>query len=242
MMNGPWLLLLLTLSFIGADEGKAKLRSRRNVMNPFLMAPVPLSAYQQPPLPFMSPLVHPMPPSHMCLPRRDCTAPPDIANCGQSIVRWFWNPVTSRCEVFFFGGCSTNSNNFATQEECLRHCAGKCDRCQLPADTGPCRASVNRWYFDASTGQCKQFVWGGCGGNSNNFLSREECLSACSPNVCLLPAEPGPCLAYIPRWAYNFLVGRCVMFIYGGCGGNANNFETQLQCETVCNGTRPFVL
>ncbi|CDW51747.1 Kunitz protease inhibitor [Trichuris trichiura] len=241
-MNGPMLLLLLlALSFVVADEEKPKSRIRRQVMHPFLMYPMTPPVYDPPP-PYIVPLVHPIPPHHMCMPKRDCTAAPDIQECGQSIARWFWNPVTSKCELFIYGGCSTNSNNFATEQECLRHCAGQCNRCQLPMDIGPCRASMRRWYYDSSSSQCKPFIYGGCGGNSNNFMSNEDCLRACNPTVCTLTAEAGPCNAYIPRWAYNFLLGRCYMFVYGGCGGNANNFETQSECEKVCNSTRPFIL
>ncbi|KFD57985.1 hypothetical protein M514_01218 [Trichuris suis] len=244
-MNGAMLLLLLlALSFVVADEEKPKSRPRRQFMHPYLMYPMVPRSYPpsyHPPPPYMKPLVHPIPPHHMCMTKRDCTAPPDIQDCGYNIVRWFWNPVTSKCDLFFYGGCSTNSNNFATEDECLRHCAGHCDRCHLPSDSGPCGASMYRWYYDASSGKCKKFVYGGCGGNSNNYKSKEDCLRACNPTVCTMPAEPGPCDGYFPRWAYNYLFGRCYMFVYGGCSGNANNFETQWECEKVCNSTRPYI-
>ena len=31
------------------------------------------------------------------------------------------------------------------------------------------------------------------------------------------------------------------MFIYGGCGGNRNNFETKQECEKVCPFGRQYV-
>ena len=37
------------------------------------------------------------------------------------------------------------------------------------------RASISRWYFDPQSGQCNEFLYGGCGGNQNNFESLEEC-------------------------------------------------------------------
>lgn len=54
------------------------------------------------------------------------------------------------------------------------------DVCWANAETGPCRAMLPRWYFDRQEGRCAQFIYGGCGGNRNNFESEEYCLSVCS--------------------------------------------------------------
>ncbi|KAJ3584396.1 hypothetical protein NHX12_014891, partial [Muraenolepis orangiensis] len=51
--------------------------------------------------------------------------------------------------------------------------------CLASAETGPCRAMLSRWYFDREEGRCAQFIYGGCGGNRNNFDSEEYCLSVC---------------------------------------------------------------
>ncbi len=51
---------------------------------------------------------------------------------------------------------------------------------------------------------------------------------------CQLPKEPGNCLAAIPRWWFNAQSGKCEQFTYGGCGGNANNFESIEQCVKSC--------
>nr|XP_022319746.1 eppin-like [Crassostrea virginica] len=52
--------------------------------------------------------------------------------------------------------------------------------------------------------------------------------------VCNLPQQPGPCYAYFPRWWYNRATNQCELFIYGGCEGNANNFETKEACLQRC--------
>ncbi|XP_051869955.1 amyloid-beta precursor protein-like isoform X1 [Pristis pectinata] len=52
--------------------------------------------------------------------------------------------------------------------------------CSEQAETGPCHAMMPRWYFDISEGKCAQFIYGGCGGNRNNFDSKEYCLSVCN--------------------------------------------------------------
>lgn len=53
-------------------------------------------------------------------------------------------------------------------------------RCQLPPDAGSCFASIRQYYFNAQTQMCLDFIYGGCGGNQNRFISRDECERACS--------------------------------------------------------------
>ncbi|KAJ8004247.1 hypothetical protein DPEC_G00156830 [Dallia pectoralis] len=62
--------------------------------------------------------------------------------------------------------------------------------CLASAETGPCRAMLARWYFDRKEGRCVQFIYGGCGGNRNNFESEEYCLSVCS--TAKATATPSP--------------------------------------------------
>ncbi|KAG8194021.1 hypothetical protein JTE90_003621 [Oedothorax gibbosus] len=52
-------------------------------------------------------------------------------------------------------------------------------RCQQPPQSGLCLAYFPRFYFNATTGKCQNFVYGGCQGNQNNFFTEEECMKAC---------------------------------------------------------------
>ncbi|XP_058242891.1 amyloid-like protein 2 isoform X3 [Hemibagrus wyckioides] len=52
--------------------------------------------------------------------------------------------------------------------------------------------------------------------------------------VCSLEAETGPCRASMPRWHFDMRHRKCVRFIYGGCAGNRNNFESEEYCMAVC--------
>ena len=53
------------------------------------------------------------------------------------------------------------------------------DNCKLPKEPGMCLASFKRWYYNNTTKKCEQFVYGGCGGNGNNFRTSKECYSEC---------------------------------------------------------------
>ncbi|KZS04617.1 Uncharacterized protein APZ42_032431 [Daphnia magna] len=56
-----------------------------------------------------------------------------------------------------------------------------------------------------------------------------ECVDRCSQ-----PAETGHCRALFPRYFYNSSSKACEEFIYGGCEGNENNFESLQECSQHC--------
>lgn len=53
-------------------------------------------------------------------------------------------------------------------------------RCRLPTNQGPCNSTLTRWGFNKDTYSCETFIYGGCGGTGNNFLSRRDCLIHCN--------------------------------------------------------------
>uniref|UniRef100_A0A0K8RDB3 Putative salivary kunitz domain protein n=1 Tax=Ixodes ricinus TaxID=34613 RepID=A0A0K8RDB3_IXORI len=56
---------------------------------------------------------------------------------------------------------------------------GRNSNCTLPPDDGPCRARIPSYYFDNFTKECREFMYGGCEGNANNFEALEACNEAC---------------------------------------------------------------
>ncbi|NXN94207.1 SPIT2 inhibitor, partial [Rhinopomastus cyanomelas] len=101
---------------------------------------------------------------------------------------WWFNSSLGLCQGFIFGGCNGNKNNFQSERECQQSCAHLSPSdaprtlpayCAMPPDTGPCRAAFPRWFFDAASSSCQQFIYGGCRGNSNNYDSEAECRSHC---------------------------------------------------------------
>lgn len=46
-------------------------------------------------------------------------------------------------------------------------------------EVGPCRGVYNRFAYDTSLDRCVSFIYGGCRGNQNNFLTVNECMQTC---------------------------------------------------------------
>ena len=57
------------------------------------------------------------------------------------------------------------------------------DTCLLPAITGECHNYTQRWFYDSSEQRCRQFYYGGCGGNENNFMSERDCINRCEASL-----------------------------------------------------------
>ena len=51
--------------------------------------------------------------------------------------------------------------------------------CLQNPDIGPCRASIQQFYFNVQSRSCQIFYWGGCAGNQNRFNARDECERTC---------------------------------------------------------------
>ncbi|CAL8322539.1 unnamed protein product [Merluccius merluccius] len=62
--------------------------------------------------------------------------------------------------------------------------------CWARAVSGPCHDMLERWYFLPEKGRCAPFLFGGCGGNRNNFDSEEYCLAVCSSSLPTTAPSP----------------------------------------------------
>uniref|UniRef100_A0A670YBY2 BPTI/Kunitz inhibitor domain-containing protein n=1 Tax=Pseudonaja textilis TaxID=8673 RepID=A0A670YBY2_PSETE len=56
---------------------------------------------------------------------------------------------------------------------------GSSEICLQPPLKGSCRAIHYRWYYDKHSHTCVPFIYGGCQGNDNNFISFTECSETC---------------------------------------------------------------
>ncbi|CAI5778610.1 papilin-like isoform X2 [Podarcis lilfordi] len=163
-----------------------------------------------------------------------CVLPRDSGPCLDYSRMYHYSPSKETCLPFPYGGCQGNANRFATMEECLDTCGSK-DICKLPVDSGPCLALFPKFYYNPQNKTCEMFIYGGCGGNDNQFETQMECIWRCrNPDICKLPKETGPCKAAMPRYYYNPATKTCEVFVYGGCEGNENRFESLSECEHAC--------
>lgn len=62
------------------------------------------------------------------------------------------------------------------------------DVCDEPEAPGECGNWELKWIFDKSAGRCRQFYYGGCGGNGNRFETESQCEQRCAPQEAAPPA------------------------------------------------------
>ena len=60
--------------------------------------------------------------------------------------------------------------------------------------------------------------------------------------MCTMPLAKGACQATLRRFYFDREAGTCKLFIFGGCQGNENNFETMDDCIENCIGPPEEVL
>ncbi|CAI5795547.1 actinia tenebrosa protease inhibitors-like [Podarcis lilfordi] len=194
-----------------------------------------------------------------------CKLRPRYGKCHSVYRNFYFDTVSGRCKTFSYSGCGGNANNFLhlldCEAECIRfgkpdgwsahttHSKGLPLKCEQPKETGPCKAMFPRYYYDVWDKKCTHFIYGGCGGNENNFKFYLECYVVCENpghkfnpaltqetllETCKQPKNPGPCKAAYPHFYYDSQSKTCKPFIYGGCQGNQNNFETEEECMQEC--------
>ncbi|KAH8036910.1 hypothetical protein HPB51_006971 [Rhipicephalus microplus] len=55
-------------------------------------------------------------------------------------------------------------------------------------------------------------------------------------SICNKDFDSGPCFSSMPKYYYRTETKKCEMFVYGGCEGNENRFDTQKACQEKCGG------
>lgn len=108
-----------------------------------------------------------------------CLLPSDVGPCRALQPKYYYNSRDGVCDVFGYGGCGGNQNNFQTAEECESQCGNVQDLCSLPPVRGRCQENATRYYYDRRTDQCYPFEYSGCRGNKNNFYSERDCTAQC---------------------------------------------------------------
>ncbi|NXY81278.1 TFPI1 inhibitor, partial [Alcedo cyanopectus] len=130
-----------------------------------------------------------------------CAMKADEGPCKAIHMRYYFDIQSRECEIFEYGGCHGNENNFLTLEECQKKCVNyffphpvyhlpffieKPNFCFHEKDPGICRGYFSRYFYNKETKLCEVFKYGGCLGNQNNFKNLEECQATCQDNCKLL--------------------------------------------------------
>ena len=80
--------------------------------------------------------------------------------------------------------------------------------CYLRKVSGACEGRYDEWFYDSEHRRCAPFVYSGCLGNGNRFLSRRDCEDMCVTeedravavsSVCDLPRAEGACKGNFSR-------------------------------------------
>ena len=190
--------------------------------------------------------------------------------CRAVMMKFGYDQVTKNCVEYLYGGCSGSDNMFDSYEECAVSCppaiAADPDDgnvtipvfCLQPESPGPCDENIMRFAYSQEERKCVSFTYGGCGGNSNNFLTHDMCSMKCIPDssmatseerpdvppppkdevdLCDLPQVVGECddgSTGSARYYYNSNTGVCEIFFYSGCNGNRNRFMDSQACIERC--------
>ncbi|XP_075721724.1 amblin-like [Rhipicephalus microplus] len=112
--------------------------------------------------------------------------------------------------------------------------------CQKAPETGVCKAYIPTWYFDLWDEVCKIFIYGGCGGNENQFESEKKCQRKCLPlrrrrPVCGEKMKTTKCRHPKLTWYFNADKGTCHKIGEGKCGIRPNAFPSCKVCMKRCS-------
>nr|XP_054928290.1 amblin-like [Dermacentor andersoni] len=119
--------------------------------------------------------------------------------------------------------------------------------CYLHLSRGNCSDRVPSWYYEPFKGNCKMFMYSGCGGNSNRFPSELACVYYCQPFrknntfVCSRGVWGEECFGEDYRWYFNSKKNTCHEFNKGYCGMAPNRFRSCAECIKRCSDADPNV-
>ncbi|XP_076002323.1 kunitz-type protease inhibitor 2 isoform X2 [Genypterus blacodes] len=166
-----------------------------------------------------------------------CRLPKKIGNCRAAFPRWFFNVTNGTCEIFQYGGCGANRNNFDTKEECEAACSGVTGSV-LPDESTAAPKTIRRALIQDTVALDYVSEAKSEDGVSARNASRQEVSAETFAEYCEAEPKAGPCRAAFQHWYYDTETSTCQSFIFGGCQGNNNNYETKESCMSSCSAVK----
>lgn len=121
-----------------------------------------------------------------------------VGPCNGIIRQFYYDRRSDSCQEFEYSGCQGNKNRFQDRGSCEAKCrkGSEVDAfteepqsateivpsspiCSSAVDAGPCNQEVTAYYFNTESRTCQAFIYGGCEGNANRFLTEEQCERLC---------------------------------------------------------------
>ncbi|XP_041733425.1 tissue factor pathway inhibitor [Coregonus clupeaformis] len=156
-----------------------------------------------------------------------CRMPMVVGSCRAAFPKYYYDVTNQTCKLFIYGGCDGNGNNFHTQEECEGACSGVTGTVLL-SKASPMQRRMAMTADDQAASPEDP-------ASSNDLLPKMT--SDDFIEMCQASPETGPCRASHRHYYFDSSTGTCLPFIYGGCLGNKNNYDTAERCLATCTVT-----
>ncbi|VDK73280.1 unnamed protein product [Litomosoides sigmodontis] len=137
-----------------------------------------------------------------------CKLPLEVGKGAEQLQRWYFDRKQQMCRQFIYremNPCgsgtpltdwngkpifckSSGPDECPNGYFCHKGSSARTSQCCPQQDQNPCEQLLSvgyggemlpRWFYDASDKKCMKFLYGGLGGNENNFLSRKSCDDFC---------------------------------------------------------------
>ena len=127
-----------------------------------------------------------------------CELDPEVGHCEAEVLHYFYNVATKNVKSSIMEDVEEIVIGFKPWISAKQHVVSnktptsyitflsvnlftaEIDVCTLQPETGNCRGSFVRYFYNQTTERCELFAYGGCGGNGNRFKDLQNCEKTCS--------------------------------------------------------------
>lgn len=154
-----------------------------------------------------------------------CSLPQSKGNCKAKFIRYYYDDLQKNCIAFTYSGCGLNENNFMSLNDCEKACVMKRMSRKIV------KANKYKQMNAMSSPDSKL----GSEYNSRRKFPGTFCKLQRDNGIICPGIKRGN---YLDQFYFDDERNRCVKFIYNGCGGNANRFNSIWECTMAC-GRKP---